>query len=84
MIHQVTQLQMQSSDDVNSEYIISSHKMIHFVPIHNQYNSFDSDCSRGSAGIGSHFYGDQKYTHAYILNPPNGFMHCWTNSKGMK
>ena len=47
MIHQVTQLQMQSSDDENSEYFISSNKMIHFVPIHNQYNSFDSNCSRG-------------------------------------
>ena len=47
MIHQVTQLQMQSSDDENSEHFISSNKMIHFVPIHNQYNSFDSDCSRG-------------------------------------
>ena len=47
MIHQVTQLQMQSSDDENSEYFISSHQMIHFVQIHNQYNSFDSDCSWG-------------------------------------
>ena len=46
MIHQVKQLQMQSRDDENSEYFISSNKIIHFVPIHNQYNSFDSDCSR--------------------------------------
>ena len=47
MIHHVTQFQMQSSDDENSKYFISSHKMIHFVPIHNQYNLFDSYCSRG-------------------------------------
>ena len=47
MIYQVKKLQMQSSDDENSKYFISSHKMIHCVPIHNQYNSFDRDCSRG-------------------------------------
>ena len=33
IIHQVTQLQMQSIDEENSKYFISSHKMYHFVPI---------------------------------------------------
>ena len=46
MIHQVTQLQMQSIDDENSKYFISSHKMYHFVPIYNQKNSFGSYCSQ--------------------------------------
>ena len=44
MIHQVTQLQMQSIDEENSKYFISSHKMYHFVPIHNQKNSLGSYC----------------------------------------
>ena len=47
MIHQVTQLQMQSSDEENNKYFISSHKMHHFVPIYNQKNSFHSYCSWG-------------------------------------
>ena len=39
MIHQVTQLQMQSIDEENNKYFISSHKMYHFVLIYNQKNS---------------------------------------------
>ena len=46
MIHQVTQLQMQSIDEENNKYFISSHKMYHFVPIYNQKNSLGSYCSR--------------------------------------
>ena len=46
MIHQVAQLQMQSIDEENNTYFISSHKMYHFVPIYNQKNSFGSYCSR--------------------------------------
>ena len=42
MIHQVTQLQMQSIDEENSKHFISSHKMYHFVPIHNQKKSLGS------------------------------------------
>ena len=36
MIHQETQLQMQSIDEENSKYFISSQKMNHFVPIYYQ------------------------------------------------
>ena len=36
MIHQVTQLQMQSIDEENSKYFISSHTIYHYVPIYNQ------------------------------------------------
>ena len=46
MIHQVTKLQMQSIDEENNKYFISSHTMYHFVPICNQKKSFDSYCSR--------------------------------------
>ena len=46
MIHQVTQLQLQSIDDENNKYFIPSHKMYHFVPIYNQKNSLGSYCSR--------------------------------------
>ena len=46
MIHQVTQLQMHSIDEENSKYFISSHKMYHFVPIHNQKNLLGSYCPR--------------------------------------
>ena len=44
MIHQVTQLQMQSIDEENNKYFISSHKMYHFVQIYNQKNSLGSYC----------------------------------------
>ena len=47
IIHQVTPLQMQSNDEGNNKYFICSHKIYHCVPIYNQKNSFDSDCSRG-------------------------------------
>ena len=55
MIHQVTQLHMQSIDEENNKYFISSHKMYHFVPIYNQRHSFSSHYSD--------LYGDNKYTH---------------------
>ena len=47
MIHQVTQLQMQSIDQENNYYFISSHKMYYYVQIYIQNNTFDSNCSRG-------------------------------------
>ena len=32
---------MQSINEENNKYSISSHKMYHFVPIYNENNSFD-------------------------------------------
>ena len=65
MIHQVTQLQMQSIDQENNYYFISSHKMYYYVQIYIQKNTFDNNCSRGLLHF-IHFYGDNKNTHTCI------------------